>query len=325
MATSSSLGNRPIIGLEGLKYAVLTESSDVSGGTPSYGTIYDLPGVVDMNWNPNASLTPLYGDDGLLIVGETVGDMKLDITLTDVAAQDLANMLGNAYVNGIVAGNTTDPSAYIAIGGKILRNGKDGSGNQAYEYVWFPKVKLTKPSFDYKTKESKIVFQTAKMTGQVAKLIANGNYKLSARTDDTNVIATTLTNWFTTVVTGTSVDLTALTCVATTGSGATKTALLTFSKASASGVIPFTMSAATIAAMASTVQCLLASSGALQTCTYALLSAGTGYSNSTITVTATTPVAATAVYFAVGAIPGLVDGSGVSVTPYYSGSITTHA
>ena len=324
MSQSSAMAQRPIIGLEGIKYAVLTESSDQVGGTPSYGTIYDFPGVVDLNWNPSAALTPLYSDDGLSVVGETVGDMKLDLTMTDVSMQDLSNILGHSYVNGILAGNVTDLSVYLAIGAKVLRNGSN-NGSPVYEYVWFPKVKLTKPSFDYKTKEAKIVFQTAKLTGQVAKLQANGVYKVSMRTDDTNAPATTLTNWFTTVVTAASADLTAFTLVVTAGTGATKTLLFTFSKASASGTIPFVLPAASIVALATQCQVLLASSGALQACTYALLTTGTGFSNSPITVTCTTPVAATAVFVNVPGGTSIEDGSGVSLTAYNSGSVTTHA
>lgn len=324
MGTSSTLPQRPVIGLEGIKYAILTESSDVLGGSPSYGTIYDFPGVIDLNWNPGASLTSLYADDGLAVLGETVGDMKLDVTFSDIAAQDLANVLGHTYVNGILAGNTLDASPYLAIGGKILRNGQSG-GSPVYEYVWFPKVKFTKPSTDYKTKEGKIVFQTAKLTGQVAKLAANGVYRTSARTDDTSVIASTLTNWFTTVVTAATADLTALTVAFTTGTGATKTLLATFSKASNSGSIPFSIPTAAITAMIAQCQVILVSSGVVQACTYAIASAGTGFSNSPVTVTCTTPVAATAVYVVIPANTQIVDSSGVAVSAYASGSVTTHA
>jgi phi13 family phage major tail protein len=310
--------------LEGIKYAVLTESSDVLGGSPAYGTIYDFPGVIDLNWNPGASLTSLYADDGLAVLGETVGDMKLDITFSDISQQDLANILGNSYVNGILAGNTLDASPYIAIGGKILRNGQAG-GSPVYEYVWFPKVKFTKPAFDYKTKEGKIVFQTAKLTGQVAKLAANGVYRTSVRTDDPSAIASTLTNWFTNVVTATTADLTALTVAVTTGTGATKTLLFTFSKASNSGAIPFAVPDASIAAMIAQVQVILASSGAVQACTYARLSAGTGFSNSPVTVVCTTPVAAAAVFVVIPANTQIVDSSGVAVSAYASGSVSTHA
>lgn len=324
MAQSSNLPVRPVIGIEGLKYAVLTESTDIVGGTPAYGTLYDLPGTVELNWNPSAATTPLYSDDGLSVIGETVGDMKLDLTLTDVSQQDMANMLGQTYVNGILAGNVTDPSAYIAIGGKILRNGGT-AGTPVYEYVWFPKVKLTKPAFDYKTKEAKIVFQMAKLTGQVAKLQANGVYKTSIRTDDPAALPTTLTNWFTAVVTAANADLTALTCVVTTGTGATKTLLFTFSKASNSGTIAFSMSTAAIQALVNQCQVILAATGVVQSCTYALLSAGTGFSNSPVTVTCTTPVAATAVFVVIPAGTQVVDGSGVAVSAYASGSVTTHA
>ena len=77
--------------------------------------------------------------------------------------------------------------------------------------------------------------------------------------------------------------------------------------------------------MSTYVEVMLASSGAAVPCTYALLSAGTGFSNSTVTVTCTTNVAATAVYVVVQSPSGLVDGSGVQLTTYDSGSVTTHA
>ena len=315
---------RPRIGLSNVVYAVLNESSDVAAGTPTYGTVKPLANALELSFDPAGNASTLFADDGPAFIADNIGEMKISFGVADLDPAAYAEILGHTYANGIIAQNVTDQSPYIAIGAKRLRAGKDGA-NAVYDYFWLPKVKLTKPKEDAKTKEASINFQTPMLDGSVAKLIANSNYRTMARSDDANVPTATITNWFTAPVVTSSADLTALTLVVTAGAGATKTLLFTFSKASASGSIPFTMSTNQITAMASSVQVLLVSSGALQTCTYALLSAGTGFSNSTITVTCTTPVASTAVFVIASGATGPLDGSGVAVTPYYSGSVTTHA
>lgn len=313
---------RPRIGLSNVVYAVLTESSDVSGGTPTYGTIKPLANALELSFDPAGNSATLFADDGAAFVADNVGEMKISFGVADIDPASLAEILGQTYANGIITQNSTDQSPYIAIGAKRLRAGKDGA-NAVYDYFWLPKVKLTKPKEDAKTKGASIEFQTPMLEGSVVKLVANGNYRAMARSDDANLATGTISGWFNSVVTSSSADLTALTVVAAAGAGASGTFLLTFSKASNSGSIPFSITDAAIAQFASAFRVAKVSDGSKVTTTYARLSAGTGFSNSTVTVTGSTGLSNTAVFIGVPGGSVAVDASGVAVSEYYSGSVTT--
>lgn len=200
---------RPRIGLSNVVYAVLTESTDVASGTPTYGTVKALANALELSFDPAGNSATLFADDGAAFIADNVGEMKISFGVADIDPAAYAEILGHTYANGIMTQNSTDQSPYIAIGAKRLRAGKDGS-SAVYDYFWLPKVKLTKPKEDAKTKGASIEFQTPMLEGSVVKLVANGNYRSMARSDDANVSATTITNWFNAPVLSSSVDLGAL-------------------------------------------------------------------------------------------------------------------
>lgn len=199
---------RPRIGVSNVVYALLTESSDVAGGTPAWGTVYSLPNVTNVNFNSASSLTTLYADDGPRFAADTVGDMSFSFTLADINPDDEARLLGHTRTNGVTIKNATDTSPYVAIGFRVLRSGKESS-NAVYSYYWFHKVLFQKPNVEQNTKGASIEFTLPVLEGRVTALISNNQYMTTARTDDATVSATTLTNWFNQPVVG-SADLNAL-------------------------------------------------------------------------------------------------------------------
>lgn len=213
----ASLAQRPRIGLRSVVYALLDESTDVVGGTPTYGTVYPLANAIDLSFDPAGSAATLFADDGAAFTAETVGEMAISFGQADILPEDMARILGHTYANGIVAENTSDQSPYIAIGAKMLRAGKD-SGQDVYEYFWLTKVKLTKPKQDAKTKAASIEFQTPMFEGRVVKLTANNNYRTRVRTDDPTASSTTITNWFSQPVVTSAPDLGALSATITKSS-----------------------------------------------------------------------------------------------------------
>jgi phi13 family phage major tail protein len=307
---------RPRIGLSNVVYAVLDESTDVTGGTPSYGAITPLANALELSFDPAGNESMLFADDGPAFLADNVGEMKISFGIADINPADLAIVLGHSYANGVMTDSPTDQSPYIAIGAKRLRAGKQ-TGALVYDYFWLAKVKLMKPKEDAKTKGASIEFQTPMLEGMVVQLIANGNYRSMARSDDANLPAATITNWFTQVVINNTADLTALT-VAIAAGGSAKTVTFTFSKASNSGAIPFTMSAAMIANWLSAIQMVKVVSGtALCTYSLAVTTPGAGFSNNTIVITATIVTGATSADNLAVIIPAnsaVKDNSGVSVT-----------
>jgi len=306
-----------VVGVSGFVYSLLTDGTDISGGTATYGTVYPITGLKSANYKAAGSLSRFYGDNGVFASSETTGDQSISIDLADLPPQDRARILGHSYANGQIVQASTDVSPYVAVGFKLSLDGANG-------YVWFTKVKFSKPDQGATTKESSVNYQSQMIEGAVVNLICNSAYRTTIRTDDASAPAATLTGWFTNPVISNNVDTTALTVVITAGAGATKTMLATFSKASASGSIPFTIPTASITAIASALQAAKVSDGSTAgPLSAVILSAGTGFSNSTVTVTITTNVAATAVYNLIAAGSAIKDASGVSVTAYFSGSVTT--
>jgi phi13 family phage major tail protein len=221
-----AIAQRPRIGLKDVKYAVLTESTDTVGGTPTYGTVYSLANAIELSFDPASSSATLFADDGAAFTSETTGEMTISFGMADILPDDMARVLGHTYANGIVNESTDDQSPYIAIGGKFLRSGKDGA-NSVYEYFWLPKVKLQKPSATATTKGASIEYQTPMMEGRVVKLTANNIYRTRVRTDDANASATAITNWFNAPVVTNNPDLGDLTATITKSS---TNVLYTFAK-----------------------------------------------------------------------------------------------
>src|SRR6266487_4595590 len=164
-------GARPRIGLSNVVFAVLDESTDVSGGTPSYGTITPLANAMELSFDPAGNESMLFADDGPAFLADNVGEMKLSFGIADISPANLATLLGHTYANGITTEAPTDQSPYVAIGAKKLRSGKDGAA-LVYDYFWLLKVKLMKPKEDAKTKGATIEFQTPMLEGMAVQLIA---------------------------------------------------------------------------------------------------------------------------------------------------------
>lgn len=212
--------NNTIVGLSDFHYALLT--SDPAGGTPTYGTVYSVPDVLQKaSWNPGASSAYLFADDAVQNLAETIGEMKLSFGFADLPPDHMARILGHTYSSGMVTEKTSDESPYLAVGFKARRS--DGN----YSYYWFYKGKFTKPSLDHSTKETSIKYQGLTLDCSLSALFANDMYKLQARSDDT--LFTGSSTWWSSVVLPAS-DLTALSVLAAK-SGANAT--FTFSKASA--------------------------------------------------------------------------------------------
>lgn len=226
MASNVTLRGR--IGMKNLVYAILNESTDISGGTPVWGTPKTLALGAEMTFDPAASITPYFADDALSAAGETTGAKKISMKFLDLDPQAYADILGHTYANGELVLNDSDSSAYIAMGGKVLMNGKN-SGAAVYEYVWFHKVLLQKNKRDMKTKADKIVFQEVMLDGLVVSLQSvQGLYAILARSDDASVAAATISGWFTAPQLP-NPDLTALSVVAAKAVG---NITFTFTKAS---------------------------------------------------------------------------------------------
>lgn len=226
-----ALAQRPKIGLKNVVYAVLDESTDVTGGTPVWGTVKSLANAIELSYDPASSATTLFADDGPAFTAETVGEMKISFSVADILPDAEAELFGFGYANGLTTHNSGNQSPYIAMGYKVARSGKD-SGAEVYDYMWLYKVKLNKPGSADKTKEASIEFKVPTMEGRVVQLSASGDIRIKARSDDPALVAGTLTNWFNQPVLASS-DVTALTgAIAVGTAGDAGKVVITFTKGS---------------------------------------------------------------------------------------------
>lgn len=292
---------RSAYGLSDIVYSVY----DTVAGT--YGAIKTLPGAKMFAFDPASSISRLYADDKAFDAADATGDSSIQLELVDVTPDKLAEITGMTYSAGQLIQKPIDLSPHLAIGGKIRLSGKD-SGTDVYRYVWYYNVVLNKPSSEDKTKETSVEFRTMKFDGAVLPNLATNTYRMSVRTDDTNVPAATLSGFFSSVVTPGG-SLTAVTVSSLAGSASGDTITITFGKGGES------FSLANPAATNITVS--VVSTGALiaGTSTFTASAAGTA---PTVTI-ANSNIANVAYLVVVTA--GLVDNNNVPVT-LYSGLVT---
>lgn len=290
-----ALAQRPPIGVSDVVYAVRNES------TGTYGTIKSLANALEVSVDQAASITSLFADNGLAFSAETTGERVISFGIADLLPDAHAELFGHSYANGITEEKSVDQSPYIAMGFKILRGGKDGA-NDVYEYVWLPRVMLSKPNSTTTTKGATVEYQTPQIEGRILQL-STGVYRTRIRTDDPAASATTLSNWFTAVVQSTGANLTAVTVGTITGDNSDNTITIPFAKGGA------TFSLRTIEDYDITVS--VVSTGALLagTSTYTYSAAGTA---PTIVITNSN---IDAVQYLVTVSNRVEDNNGVAVTP----------
>ena len=308
-----------VIGLSNIvAWKLLT---DPVGGIPTYDTVFSLAGAAEMTFDPASSQTPYFADNSLAAIGSTTGFRKLSVKLYDIDPSALANLVGQTYTNGQLLDKGSDVSPYFAIAGQVLRNGG------ATQDVVFYKCQLMKPKSDWKTKGATINFVEVQLDGASAALTSNGEYWITQRSDDPNSSTVPHAAWYTTVQFS-STDNTTLTTVFAAGVTA-KTVTATFTKASNSALIPFTMAdtglLTTLANEILVTKTAPAGAGGACVVTWALSTPGAGFSNNTIVFTGTVVSGATTadtVVVAVRANSQVKDNNGVSVTAVGKGVLT---
>lgn len=138
----------------------------------------------------------LYADDGAAAVIKEFKSGKLSLGVDDIgatAAQDLTG--ATVDDNGVLISASEDGGSPVAIGFRAKKaNGK-------YRYFWLYRVKFGIPATNLETKGDSIKFSTPTIEGTVMrrnKLDGGGNHpwKAEASEDDTGVIISTITSWF---------------------------------------------------------------------------------------------------------------------------------
>jgi phi13 family phage major tail protein len=294
----------PKIGLDSVYVAALVDGTDIVGGTPTYGTPVLLAGAASLKGNPNGSLFTDWADNGQYFVTNTRGNLQATLDLVDVDPIVLAAMLGQKRANGVTQEGALDQSPWYAMGFRVWIGGTEATA-KIYEYFWYAKGKFTIPEQGADTKKETISAQHTILTAEFARLNYSSDAQISthARSNATDVVAATITGWFTTPIISTAQSLTAVTVGVITGASGPKTITVPFAKSGE------TFSMATIDSSDITVS--VVSTGALiaGASTYTYSAAGVA---PTITI-ANANIAAVA--YIVSVTADVKDTNGVNITP----------
>jgi phi13 family phage major tail protein len=219
----------PKIGVDMVYVAPLTDGTDVEGGTPVWGTPVRLSGAASVKANPNGSIVTDYADNGPFFIANARGNLQLALDMVDVDPDVRAAILGQTRANGITQEGTLDQAPYYAVGFRVWYGGKDGGAN-VYEYFWYMKGKFTVPEDGADTKKETVAPQHVMLNCEFAKLRANDAIVVRARTNAAGIVATTITNWFNSVVYKTTQSLTAVTVGTVVGDASDNTLTIPFAK-----------------------------------------------------------------------------------------------
>ncbi|MEC0242766.1 phage tail protein [Paenibacillus dokdonensis] len=181
---------RAAVGLKNIHYAlVLTD--DPTGAT--YGTPKKLAPALSANVSPTVNSATLNADDGPILVADALGEIKVDLGVSDVPLSIQAELLGSTLKeNGLLVDNANDQAPEVALGFERTMN--DGSSR----FTWLLKGKFQKFAEEAKTKEGTPSFQTPTITGTFLKRIFDDNWRFRA---DSGVAGSEalIASWFTAV------------------------------------------------------------------------------------------------------------------------------
>lgn len=183
----------PKIGLDKV-YIAKVLSDDANGIT--YDTPIALPGGVNATVNPNSDVATDYADNGAFFAANNRGNTEMNLELIDIDSDTLALMLGQTKTAGITVEKPLDQAPYFAVGFRVWIAGTDANGNNRYQYFWYAKGKFSVPETGGETKKESMDFMHVSMTAQFVQTIYNGVICTHARSDDSGVSASIISNWF---------------------------------------------------------------------------------------------------------------------------------
>ena len=203
------MNEAPKIGLDNVVIAkVLSDSSEGI----SFGDVIALKGAVNATVNPNSDVAVDFADNGPFFSASNRGNTELNLEMIDVDVDVLAQLLGQRKVNGITVETPLDQSSDYALGFRVWLAGKDGNGNNRYQYFWYAKGKFSVPETGGETKTDSLNFGHISVTAQFVQTQyvpagqETGTICTHIRTDDPTVPASVKENWFNAPVVQTASD-----------------------------------------------------------------------------------------------------------------------
>ncbi|MFU1798209.1 major tail protein [Paenibacillus azoreducens] len=179
---------RAAVGLKNMHYAIL-KKDDASG--VEYGTPKKLAPAISANLEPSVNSATLNADDGPILTANALGEIKLELEVSDVPFDVQADILGQKIDpnTGMIIDNADDQAPELALG--FERTMDDGSSR----YTWLLRGKFMLNKEEAKTKEGTPSFQTPKIEGTFLKRAFDGNWRFRADSNNEKS-ADLIKNWF---------------------------------------------------------------------------------------------------------------------------------
>ena len=216
------MNEAPKIGLDNVVIAKVL-SDNASGIT--FGDVIPLKGAVNATVNPNSDVAVDFADNGPFFSASNRGNTELNLELIDCDVDVLAMLLGMKKTNGVTVETVLDQSPDVAVGFRVWLAGKDGSGNNRYQYFWYAKGKFSVPETGGETKTDTMNFGHISMTAQFVQtqFVPSGQEAgticTHIRTDDPTVPSSVKSNWFNAPVVSVTSDDSELTVTASYSNG----------------------------------------------------------------------------------------------------------
>lgn len=178
------------ISIRDFHVAVLQSGTDIAGGTPTYDEITKIPGIISANCSTERTSDSFYSDDVVEDTYSSFNQIKVELEVSNLSIAERKLLLGQKTNKGVAAANIDDTPAEVAI---MFRSKKT---NGKFRYVCMPKGKFTEPNESYASEGENVTAQTLTMTFTGVPLSANGNYKIVADEDESDIDSEFIKNFF---------------------------------------------------------------------------------------------------------------------------------
>ena len=159
------------IGIDKLHYAKVIKD-DKTGVT--YSTVTRVPGLIEINIDPQTNSTTIYADDMPYATATAQGEINVSINVEDLPLEIHADLLGHEIKDGVMISSGEDEPPDVAI--MFQSKQRDGST----KYVKLLKGKFREPSENPKTKTDTPEFVTPTLEGTFINRIYDKIWKKTA-------------------------------------------------------------------------------------------------------------------------------------------------
>lgn len=182
------------IGVSDFKFAIMTDGTDVKGGTATYGEWVEVPGLVSINVKSNGSVVTNFADNGPFETAANLGEISVAIEHADLQDDVRAKLLGHALgATGEMVYNAEDVAPYVA----LCFTGKQADGSK--KHVKLLKVKFSEFGDDFQTEKASVEFRNYSIEGQASIRICDKLWKKTLDERNNGVTPTDITTFLATV------------------------------------------------------------------------------------------------------------------------------